>query len=187
MVQVLKFPFLFDVGALGADLERFAPEEWTPHFNKGYYEGDWSGIALRAAKEAHVELYPDPAADEFIETEMLTRCCYIPEVMNSFKCGLESVRFLRLGPGDKILEHRDHKLSFEDGVARIHIPIKTSPDVEFYLDGQPVRMEAGEAWYLNFNLKHRVENNGSEERVHLVIDCIVNDWLAAFFPAGSPV
>lgn len=185
MVPVLKFPFSFNSEALRADLERFAPGDWIPHFNKGYYEGDWSGIALRAAKEAHVALYPDPAAAGFVATDMLTRCVYIPEVLNSLKCELESVRFLRLGPGDKILEHRDHKLSFEDGVARIHIPVKTSPDVEFYLDGQPVRMDAGEAWYLNFNLKHRVENNGSEERVHLVLDCVVNEWLAGFFPSGS--
>jgi len=42
-------------------------------------------------------------------------------------------------------------------------------------------MGPGEAWYLNFDLVHRVENNGAEERVHLVIDCVVNDWLAGFF------
>jgi hypothetical protein len=33
-------------------------------------------------------------------------------------------------------------------------------------------MNEGEAWYLNFNLYHSVENNGRDERVHLVIDCV---------------
>lgn len=182
MVPVLKLPFSFDTAALKADLERFGPADWAPHFNTSYYEGDWSGIALRTMKDAHLPLYSDPTATVFVDTEMLARCAYVPEVRNAFKCEIEAMRFLRLGPGDKILEHRDHKLSFEDGVARIHVPVKTSPDVEFYLGGEPVRMDEGEVWYLNFNLKHRVENNGQDERVHLVIDCVVNDWLAGFFP-----
>ena len=43
-------------------------------------------------------------------------------------------------------------------------------------------MLEGEAWYLNFNLKHSVRNHGVSERIHLVIDCIANDWLRSFFP-----
>jgi hypothetical protein len=184
MVPVLKFPFSFDTEALRADLDRFGPADWTPHFNTRYYQGDWSGIALRSTKNAHVPLYADPTVTVYEDTDLLARCAYIPEVKDSFKCDLELVRFLRVGPGDEILEHRDYGLSFEDGVARVHIPVKTSPDVEFYLDGELVRMEEGEAWYLNFDLKHRVKNKGAGERVHLVIDCVVNDWLAGFFPAG---
>jgi quercetin dioxygenase-like cupin family protein len=70
----------------------------------------------------------------------------------------------------------------EDGVARVHIPIKTSADVDFYLDRERIEMNEGEAWYLNFNLKHSVRNTGGAERVHLVVDCVVNDWLRSFFP-----
>jgi aspartyl/asparaginyl beta-hydroxylase (cupin superfamily) len=80
-------------------------------------------------------------------------------------------------------QHRDYDLGIEDGHARVHVPIVTNPLVEFYLDEQLVEMREGEAWYLNLNLFHRVENKGSDDRVHLVIDCIVNDWLRAFFPA----
>lgn len=181
MIPVLKLPLNFDAERLKADAAQFGPPDWVPHFNKGYYEGDWSGIALRSSKGALVGLYPDPAATEYVDTEMLARCAYVPDVLASFQCETETARFLRLGPGDQILEHRDHNLSFEDGIARVHIPVKTSPDVEFYLDGNPVSMREGETWYLNFNLKHRVKNNGPEERVHLVIDCIVNDWFAGFF------
>ena len=43
-------------------------------------------------------------------------------------------------------------------------------------------MNEGEAWYLKFNLKHSVRNNGAAERVHLVVDCVANDWLRSFFP-----
>jgi hypothetical protein len=182
MISTLKFPFGFDAELLKNDLQRFASEDWTPHFNTSYYEGDWSGIALRAAKDSHVQLYPDPTASIYEDTEMLRRCRYIPEVLATFKCEIESARLLLLAAGSNILEHRDYKLGYEDGFVRVHIPVQTNAQVEFYLDGALLQMNVGEAWYLNFNLKHRVENGGAQDRVHLVIDCILNDWLRGFFP-----
>jgi hypothetical protein len=38
-------------------------------------------------------------------------------------------------------------------------------------------MNEGEGWYLNLSLPHRVENNGTTDRVHLVIDYVVNEWM----------
>lgn len=183
MISTLKFPFGFNAAELKNDLRNFAPEDWTAHFNTQYYEGDWSGIALRAAKDAPVELYPDPTASSYTDTEMLARCAYLPEVLAAFKCEIETARLLRLTVGSNIREHRDYKLGFEDGVVRIHIPMQTNPKVEFYLGGEFVQMSEGEAWYLNFNLKHSVKNGGAEDRIHLVIDCILNDWLREFFPS----
>jgi hypothetical protein len=49
--------------------------------------------------------------------------------------------------------------------------------VRFFLQGRQVPMAVGEAWYLNVNLPHSVENTGDSDRVHLVIDAIVNDWV----------
>jgi hypothetical protein len=182
MISSLKLPFEFDARKLLDDADKFTAADWTPHFNTQYYEGDWSGIPLRAARNAHVSLYPDPVAkDGYENTDYLARCAYIPKVLESFACELESVRFLRLGGGAKIREHRDYKLSFEDGAARFHIPVKTSPQVEFFLDKKHIQMEVGEAWYLNLNLPHSVNNHGADARIHLVIDCIVNDWLSRFF------
>lgn len=183
MISTLKFPFTFDVRPIKDDLNNFAPEDWAPHFNTQYYEGDWSGVALRAPAGAHLALYPDPTVETYVDTEALEKCNSVRKVLDRFECETESVRFLRLGAGAAIREHRDYRLSLEDGVARVHIPIKTNAEVEFYLDGKRIDMNAGEAWYLNFNLHHRVRNNSTEERVHLVIDCLVNDWFHGFFPA----
>jgi hypothetical protein len=183
MIEAVKMPFSFDTAALKKDLQKFSVDDWTPHFNQSYYEGDWSAVALRAAKNSHLPIYPDPvAAKGYENTEILARCSYIPEVLKTFQCELESVRLLKLGAGAKILEHRDYKLGFEDGVARIHVPIETNPQVEFRLNGKLLQMREGEAWYLNFNLPHSVNNNGASERIHLVIDCLVNDWMRNIFP-----
>jgi hypothetical protein len=187
MTATLKLPFVFDVRAIQDELQSFAPDDWEPHFNKQYYEGDWSGIALRAAENAHVALYPDPTVERYVDTDALAKCPSVSAVLEKFKCETESVRFLRLGPGASIREHRDHKLSFEDGVARVHVPVKTTSEVEFMLDGNRVEMAEGEAWYLNFNLRHSVKNNGDSDRIHLVIDCIVNDWFAGFFASQATI
>ncbi len=181
MISTLKFPFVFDKKAMKEDLQKFSSEDWIPHFNTAYYEGDWSGIALRAPENAALALYPDPTAQSYENTEMLAKCSYFPEIIDSFECELETVRLLRLGAGAKILEHRDYRLGFEDGVVRIHIPVQTNPHVEFYLGGELLPMREGEAWYLNFNLPHKVSNGGTTERIHLVIDCILNDWLRDIF------
>jgi hypothetical protein len=181
-ISTLKFPFCFDVESLQTDARQFSSEEWIRHFNTQYYQGDWSGVALRAAKGAHVQLYSDPNAKEgFIDTDMMTRCVYVPKVLETFQCEMTSVRFLKLGAGAQIRKHRDYKLGLEDGELRIHIPVLTNPQVEFILDEQKLDLKEGEAWYLNFNLHHSVRNDGTTDRVHLVIDCVVNDWLLSYF------
>lgn len=185
MTDTLKLPFVFDSEKLKEDLDKFSEFDWTPHFNTQYYEGDWSGIALRATPNAILGgMYADPFAERFEDTTNLTRCDYLPEVLGSFECELESARLLRLGARAKIREHRDYLMSYEDGVARIHIPVQTNPQVEFFLDNNLVRMNEGEAWYLNLNLPHSVVNHGDDTRIHLVIDCVVNDWFRNLFRAS---
>lgn len=185
MIATLKLPFNFDAAALREDLRNFVPEDWTPHFNTGYYQGDWSGIALREAANSPMSLYPDPAADHYVDGAALKRAPAAAQVIESFKCTTESVRFLRLGAGAVIREHRDYKTSLEDGYARVHIPVQTNPEVEFLLNHERVEMNEGEAWYLNFNLPHSVKNAGSGERIHLVVDLLVNDWFRSFFPSAD--
>jgi hypothetical protein len=88
---------------------------------------------------------------------------------------------MRLAPGSVIKEHTDHDLRFEEGRVRIHIPILTNPDVEFYLNGLRVVLTAGSCWYLRLSDPHRVANRGKTDRVHLVIDLQVNEWLTEVF------
>jgi len=183
----VKLPLSFDQELLKRDVDGLRQNRWEPHFNAAYFEGDWSGVALRAVGGAADKLYPDPAASEdYSDTPLLGRCAYIPEVLAAFSCRLESVRLLRLGPGSKIREHSDYKLSLEDGVARLHIPVFTNAGVEFYIRGRRVEMREGECWYINFNLPHRVGNNGETDRVHLVLDCVVNDWLRSMIRSVGP-
>jgi hypothetical protein len=42
-------------------------------------------------------------------------------------------------------------------------------------------MPAGSTWYLRLSDPHSVANRGPRARVHLVVDLVVNAWLAALF------
>ena len=92
---------------------------------------------------------------------------------------------MALSPGSRIKEHRDHDLSVEDGAIRLHIPIRTSENVEFYLNGSRVPMRAGECWYLRLSDPHSVYNGSSERRVHLVIDAPVTPTVREFLKESA--
>ncbi len=185
-MRCLKLPFFFDPERLRDDLNRVHPTEWIPHINRKHYDGEWSGAALRSIDGAADNLVPDaPTSSAFRDTQLLVRCRYLQDVLSTFKCPLQSVRLLRLHADSNIAEHVDHALDFEDGEVRIHVPIVTNDKVRFYLDGARLVMAPGECWYTNVNLPHSVENDSFEDRIHLVLDCRVNDWLRELF-ASTP-
>lgn len=180
----LRLPFSFDPVRLRRDLDALSSRDWISHFVKQNYEGDWSAIPLRAAAgETHPlrMIYSDPSATVFEDTPMLAACGYFRQVLAAFDCELQCVRLMRLTPGSVIKEHRDHDLDIEAGAARFHIPITTHSEVDFRLNGSRVEMEAGSVWYLRLSDPHSVANRGPIDRVHLVADAAVNDWVRGLF------
>jgi mannose-6-phosphate isomerase-like protein (cupin superfamily) len=183
MIQSFKLPFVFDIERLQNDLDQVLQSNWIAHFNTTNYTGNWSGLALRAPGGDASSIYPDPSATkEYSYTPLLQSCEYTQTVIESFHCPMLSVRFLRMEPGTVIKPHRDHTLSFEDGEVRLHIPVRTNELVEFISEGERLAMKEGECWYVNASLTHSVANRGTQDRIHLVIDCKVNNWLRTFFP-----
>jgi hypothetical protein len=153
-------------------------DAWVPHFNRDVYEGDWSGVALRSVGGVATQLYPDPAAAApFADTGLLDRCPAHRRALAAFGCPLNAARLLSLAPAAVINEHRDYRLAWSDGEVRIHIPLVTDDGVDFVLAGRPVTLAPGEAWYLDLTRPHRAANRSSASRIHLVVDCLVNDWL----------
>jgi len=145
MQPYVKLPLQFDTALLKRDLETLLQEQFNPHFNTGYYQGDWSALPLRSIGGAVNQIYPDPTKKEdFQDTEYLTRTPYFAEILTSFQAPVQSARLLRLGADSTIKKHKDYYLGYEDGEIRIHIPIITNPDVEFYLEDARVIMNEGE-------------------------------------------
>lgn len=183
MIDRHRLAFSFKPARLREDLARLAPHEWVPHFNKGFYDGNWSGAVLRGMGGGTDTLLADGRDERgFADTPLLDRCPYFQEVLAAFRCPLRSVRLLRLDADSVVKEHRDYDLGYEHGEVRIHVPVATNPDVEFYLRNRRVVMGEGEVWYLDLGQPHRVTNAGRTPRVHLVLDMQVDDWLRGQVP-----
>jgi hypothetical protein len=185
-VRYCRLALDFSAPALVRDLAGIAAGDWVTHFNTGYHDGGWSGVTLRGIGADARQLFPgDSQTALHTDTALRARCPNIDAALGRLECPVGPVRLLRLSAGGQIREHRDAGLCLEQGLARLHVPIVTGDAVEFYLDGDLVTMAPGECWYLNFDLPHRVQNLGTTDRVHLVIDCSTNEWLLGQIFAGS--
>lgn len=177
----------FDVARLRADLEV------TTRFGKvaqygGYHNGDWTGLSLRSEGGEHdttrTGLFPSGKPFEY--TAVVRDTPYFKELLESFSCPQRSVRLLHLSPGGRIETHVDSPLTFQHGILRLHIPIVTHPDVEFVIGGQRCSWRPGELWWGDFSQPHHVYNNSPINRVHLVMDVEINDYVLGLFPAEFP-
>jgi hypothetical protein len=171
-------PLVFDPVRLQADLAQVSAADWQAHFNQRIYEGEWSGVPLRAVLGSAIGIYSDPAAEGlWADTPLLTRCPYFQAVLAQFACPVLSARLLKLAPGAVIKEHRDYTLGLDYGEVRLHVVVSTNLQVEGRIAGQAHHWAAGECWYADFNQPHSFANRGETERVHLVLDCTLDDWL----------
>lgn len=188
IIKYLKFPLQFDATLMFSELQANIQQQWVPHFNTGGYEGNWNVLSLYAVGGKADTIFVPLTSDlELEETAILKQCPYVQEVIASFHFPKIAVRLMRLEVGAVIKPHRDHELGYEDGQFRLHIPIVTNPGVHFILDGEELTMEAGECWYTNVNYEHSVVNEGAEDRIHLVIDGVRNEWSdQLFFAEADP-
>jgi len=182
MIKYLQLPFHFDVQKMQEELLQMDSRAWKLHYQKLHYEGDWTALPLRSINGDAGNIFFSPEANpEYKDTVFLDNSVYFREVLTSFKCPLLAVRLLKLDAGAIIKEHKDAELCYEMGEIRIHIPVVTNNEVEFYLDKERMNLKEGECWYMNFNLPHSVSNKSKTPRIHLVVDAKVNDWVKVIF------
>jgi len=182
IIKYLKLPFYFDAGLLQQEVNALSAPKWMPHYQVKHYDGEWSAIPLRSigGKADNIIISPSGNSD-YSDTVFLQNSPYLQKVLQTFQCPLLAVRLLKLNAGSIIKEHRDAELNFENGEIRLHIPVLTHADVEFFLDKERLSLQEGECWYMNFNLLHAINNKSNINRVHLVIDAVVNDWVKKIF------
>lgn len=185
MIQQAKLPILIPLGEIQEEVTNLT-SGWHPHFNTRHYSGDWTVLSLRSPGGAMEQIVPEAREkQEYLPTPLLQLCPNIDSVLRNLGCPVMAARLMKLAPGAIIKEHRDQDLSFEKGEARIHFPVFTHPLVEFYLNKMRVPMLEGECWYINANLPHKVSNLSPVHRIHLVVDCVVNNWLEDIFAKGE--
>lgn len=177
MVRYAKLPLHFDAAATQNELKK-ARHEWQAHFNTMHYDGEWNVLALRSPSGDAKNIVPElMGKDGYHDTGYMASFPSVQRLLQQLHCPVMSVRFLNLKAGAVIKQHRDNELAFEKGEARLHFPVFTNSGVEFYIEDDRIVLGEGDCWYINANLPHRVSNRGSTNRIHLVVDCEVNDWL----------
>ncbi|MFM6924215.1 MAG: aspartyl/asparaginyl beta-hydroxylase domain-containing protein [Ferruginibacter sp.] len=183
MIQYLQLPVFFDAIKMQQEVHLLGNRLWGLHFQVKHYNGEWSAIPLRSINGDIDNKFISPVEDASLyrDTSLLQQCPYLQEVLRYFECPLMAVRLLKLAAGSQIHEHKDADLCYEEGLARFHIPVATNADIEFILQGEQMHLKEGECWYMNFNLPHSLHNKSKTDRIHLVIDTVVNDWMKDLF------
>jgi hypothetical protein len=187
-----------EVEELGRALDRGL--SWQDHYS-GYNKGhSWSAVALRGfGGDPEFIIKPTEMSRKWQqenlgklgwEVEDTPLRATLPEaepLIEAIPGEKERIRLMRLGPGGgELTRHADitdHAAGVAEGrIMRIHVPIRTNPDVIFEtwdLDGRRLQahMAEGEAWYLDMRKPHTAVNGGESERIHLVIDVHASDDL----------
>jgi hypothetical protein len=100
----------------------------------------------------------------------------IKDLENIHNGSVAKVMFPRLKSNSKIHKHGDAN-EYLEIVRRHHIPIITNNNVFFYISDGVLNMLEGECWEINNMKEHEVINNSNEDRIHLIIDIIPNEYI----------
>ena len=160
--EFIRLPFQFDVERLSQEVLAFDDSEWLPH-----PQGHAGNTALPLIS-LNGEMN-DACNGPMKPTEKLEQAPYIRQVLASFDEVFGRSRLMGLAANCAVPQHFDAIYHWHNRV-RIHIPIITDPQVLFYCGDTHVHMAAGETWIFDSWRRHRVENAGDKNRVHLVVD-----------------
>ena len=58
-----------------------------------------------------------------------------------------------------------------------HPVVRAPGDRVVAIAGEALRLLPGEVWFVDVSRPHSVANHGETPRVHLVLDCVVNEWV----------
>jgi len=158
----IRLPFSFDVERLRQELKSFEDSVWMAHPNRIKGNSAIPLVSLNGEDN-------DDFSGEMRVTPHLSSCAYIQQVMASFDEVIARSRLMKLSAGTEVTEHVDFNYHWYDRV-RIHIPITTTPEVEFYCGDAKIHMQAGECWIFDSWRQHKVINGSISDRTHLVID-----------------
>ncbi len=179
----------YPIAPLTAEVRALRAREWKPQRSVGQ-QGmirkstvDWKILALRSPGGDPQRT--DAGGAGLLDhqaTPYLSRAPYLSGMLAEFPAPLLAVRLMALGPAARVKVHRDGKCGLPWGLVRLHVPVITNPLALVDIDEQPYHWDAGQLWFGDFNRPHSVRNDGTEARIHLVLDALVTRELLELFP-----
>lgn len=174
---LLQLPVRFDAEALAAEVRALPGSAWDPH-PTGFVGNE----AVRLVTP-HGEL-TDAIEGPMAPTEHLRRCPAIMAVMAGLGGVWGRSRLMALAQGAEVPAHVDAHYYWRTHL-RIHIPVITNPGVVFTCGDETVHMAAGECWVFDSFRWHDVQNQGSERRIHLVLDTVGGERISDLVEAAQ--
>jgi hypothetical protein len=173
----LKLPIRFDAEALAAEVRALPQSAWTPH-PTGFVGNEAVRLVTPNAEDS------DAIEGPMAATDSLNRCDYVREIMAEIGGVWGRSRFMGLAAGREVPSHIDINYYWRTHL-RIHIPVITNPGVLFTCGDEAVHMGAGECWVFDSFRWHDVQNKGSEQRIHLVLDTVGGGLLPDLMEAAE--
>lgn len=175
---------------------------WQDHYSSYNKRKSWHAVALRSfggdpgfiekpaeMSKAWKQEHADMIDAVCVDTPLFDLLPEARGVVATLRAPTERVRLMRLtGAGGELSRHADitdRNAGLRNGqIARFHLPIVTHPSVTFtswdeWDAGRQHHMTPGRWWYLDVRKPHAAVNPSGVERVHLVADLVVNDWVRA--------
>ncbi len=176
--RFIQLPVQFDAELLALEIASLTESDWMPH--PAGYEGNDFLPLISAYGDPHNEAFEGPMrATPFLS---LNRP-YLGEVLGSLGAVLGRTRLMRLSGHAEVSEHADVNYYWRDRM-RVHIPIVTQPTVSFHCGETAVHMAAGECWVFDTWSLHRVINDQTHARIHLVADTVGGEGLLRLLSTG---
>ena len=110
-------------------------------------------------------------------TELLDIMPTTRNFLESLGLNYFAVRIAKTEPGAYLWEHRDYLELGSNNKLRLHVPLVTNKDAVMQFSDCSVHMALGSIWKLNPTVNHAISNTGTSERIHLILDCYMNDTL----------
>jgi hypothetical protein len=176
--ELVKLPLRFDAGRLAAEIGEVPEASWRPH-PQGH-PGN-SALPLIAANG-------DPGDDQtkgpMLPTPHLAGLPYVRQVLAAFQAPIGRTRLMRLDGNAEATAHADVNYYWMERL-RVHVPVLTTPEVEFVCGERSVHMAAGEAWVFDTWRIHNVLNPNPTRRIHLVADTVASPELWDLIETGE--
>jgi Aspartyl/Asparaginyl beta-hydroxylase len=112
-------------------------------------------------------------------TPLLRKLPSLASFLESGALNIMGARLLRIDPGTFFHEHRDFVYMEKIQRYRLHLPLITNDQAFITSPGINVHFQRGFLWKLDPKATvHSACNFGTAPRIHLMLDCYVNDHLA---------
>lgn len=176
--RFIQLPVQYDAELLAREIASVRESDWMPH-PAGYAGNDFLSL-ISAHGEPNNEAFEGPMRPTPF---LLSERPYLLEALGSLGAVLGRTRLMRLSGHAEVSEHVDVNYYWRDRM-RVHIPIVTQPTVTFYCGDASVHMAAGECWVFDTWSLHRVINDETRARIHLVVDTVGGEGLLRLLSAG---